>query len=261
MLPANLRRNPEVLRAADSAAAIGVLSEVVGRASHSSRDAGWLSDARRFHTGVCAAYALTPQQFREARDVAPFLSAREVPNQGLDLDHLEADRLIVRVQHRPAWRVAAMRHIGPVESTASIWPAMIEWASNQGLLSKDSILLGIHNDYWDPLAEGKYRYEAAIVVPDDFSEDDFREDDQVNMITLPAGDLAMTEFSGSLRQADDVWPRFADQWLPISGYQIRTVFAYDRYPVDLLTGGVIQNIIKTLMGIRATFCMPVKKYR
>ncbi|MEM1304382.1 MAG: hypothetical protein AAGG46_05780, partial [Planctomycetota bacterium] len=66
-------------------------------------------------------------------------------------------------------------------------------------------------------------------------------------------------FNGSLREADAVWRRFADQWLPVSGFQLRANLAYDWYPASLMSGGLIGGIIKTLRGIRATFCMPVKK--
>ncbi|MEM6655237.1 MAG: GyrI-like domain-containing protein [Planctomycetota bacterium] len=207
-----------------------------------------------FTRAFSTVYSLSPQRFRDARSVAPYLSAREQPAGALEVDSLEASRLVVRLQHQPAWRVAAIRHIGPVETMAAVWPRMMAWASRRGLMSKDAIFLGIHNDYWDPIAEDRYRYDAAIVVPDDFESDD-----RVNTFVLPAGDVAMTEFNGSLREADAVWRRFADQWLPVSGFQLRANLAYDRYPASLMSGGLIGGIIKTLRGIRATFCMPVKK--
>jgi len=54
-----------------------------------------------------------------------------------------------------------------------------------GLLNEESIFLGILDDYWDTFAEGKYRYDAAIVVPDDFEGDD-----EVNTVLLPGGPVA-----------------------------------------------------------------------
>jgi len=207
-----------------------------------------------FTKAFVKAYSLAPQQFREARDVMPYLSSRETDADTADINDLDASRLVVRVQKQPTWRVAAMRHIGPVEKMAEVWPRMIAWATERELLNDQSILLGIHNDYWDTNAEDKYRYDAAIVVPDNFMSDD-----EVNTFSLPSGEVAMTEFTGSLSQADIAWRRFVDQWLPISGYQFRASFAFDRYPIELITGGFMKNILRTLLGIRATLCIPVKK--
>ena len=207
-----------------------------------------------FTKAFVRAYSLSPQQFRESRDVMPYLFSRETDVDPTDFNDLAVSRLIVRVQQQPDWRVAAMRHIGPTEKIAEVWPRMIAWADGRSLLNEQSILLGIHNDYWDTNAEDKYRYDAAIVVPSDFTSDD-----EVNAFSIPAGEIAMTEFSGSLSQADVTWGRFVDQWLPVSGYQFRANFVFDHYPVELVTGGRLQNILQTLVGIRATFCIPVKK--
>jgi len=197
-------------------------------------------------------YSQSPLEFRQSRDVVPYLHSREQESEALEVVDLAASRLVVRLKQLPAWRVAAMRHVGPVEKTAEIWPRMIDWARQRELLTPQSIFLGIHNDYWDANAEDKYRYDAALVVPDGF-----RGDNEINTFTIPGGQVAMVEFSGSLAEADRAWRRFVDQWLPVSGFQFRTRFAFDCYPTKLVTGGLLQGILTTLTGIRATFCLPV----
>ncbi len=131
---------------------------------------------------------------------------------------------------------------------------MIDCAKRRGLLHQRSIFLGIHNDYWDTYAEGKYRYDAAIVVPNDYEVDD-----EVNTVLLPGGLVAMTEFEGSVAEADRTWGRFADQWLPASGYQFRIRLAYDCYPADVVTAGRVKQVLMSIRGYSATLCLPVIK--
>ncbi|MEO1496788.1 MAG: helix-turn-helix domain-containing protein [Planctomycetota bacterium] len=207
-----------------------------------------------FTKAFTRAYGRSPSAFREALGVVPYMNARVTESRGDDADSvtLEASRLLVRVERTPARRVAAMRHIGPAESCVEVWPRMVEWAKACGLLDKDSVLLGIHNDYWDANSEDKYRYDAAIVVDDDFSADN-----HVTTFVLPDGPVAMTEFDGSFHEADLAWRRFVDQWLPASGLLPRARFAYDVYPVDLIDAGPLARLMQTLIGIRATLCLPV----
>ncbi len=199
-------------------------------------------------------YSISPLQFRQSRKVSPYLFCKEDASRELDFDDFEALKLTVRIEQMPSWRVATMRHVGPVEKTADIWPKMIKWAKQRDLFHADTIFLGIHNDYWDSNAEGRYRYDAAVVVPDEFEIDN-----NINTYTINAGPVAMTEFKGSISEVDDAWRRFVDQWLPISGFKLRTSYAFDRYPYKTLAGGMIQNIMTTLMGIQATLCLPVTK--
>lgn len=200
-------------------------------------------------------YARSPQQFREAQCVVPYLRTPMVPDAHKPGRKVASEplRLVVRIEEAPASRVAVMRHVGPVERCGEIWIAMSRWARERRLHTRSTIYLGIHNDYWDVVAEDRYRYDAGIVVPFDFTTDD-----EVNLLTIPGGKVAMTEFSGSLTDADHAWRRFVDQWLPISGYRARTNFAYDRYPADLIQAGPLRQFIMSRTGLRATLCLPIE---
>ena len=200
------------------------------------------------------AYGISPQEFREKEGVTPYLSS---PNRGaeqFDVELLQARQLAVRIEKTSTRRIATMRYVGPTDGMASIWVPMLEWIKAHNLLNKSSILLGIHNDYWDTLAEDRYRYDAAIVVPDDFEPDD-----AVNTLVLTGGEVAMTEFHGSLTEFDSHWRRFAEQWFPVSGYRHRGQVVYDRYPVELVSAGPFRQLLATLTGIDATLCLPVTK--
>jgi len=198
-------------------------------------------------------YGVSPLQFRNATDLTPFLKFPRKDPKDFDLEAARSTQLAVRIKNVPdAQRLAVMRYIGPTSKMATIWLKMIDWAKRRGLLNKETVFLGLHNDYWDTFAEDKYRYDAAIVVPDDF---DF--DDEVNTVLLPGGPVAMTEFRGSVADADRAWSRFADQWLPASGYQFRMNLAYDRYPVDVVTAGRVKQVLMSIQGYSATLCLPV----
>ncbi len=195
------------------------------------------------------AYGHSPQVFRDARDVVPYLHPKA--NAG-ESNQLEPMALTVRIEHVPDQYVVSMRHVGPVETCVNAWRRMIPWARTRGLLHSNAVLLGIHNDYWDVNAQDAYRYDAAIVVAGDFETDD-----SINGFTIPGGPVAMTEFCGSIAEEDRAWKRLVDQWLPVSGLQPRIDCAYDRYPATLFSGGAFQRLVQTLTGYQATLCLPV----
>ncbi len=208
------------------------------------------------HSGFTKAfsklYGMSPLQFRKATDLTPFLEFPRKHPEAFDLEAAQSTQLAVRIQEAPDQRLAVMRAIGPTSKMAAIWLKMTDWAKRRGLLNQASIFLGLHNDYWDAFAEDKYRYDAAIVVPEDFEVDD-----EVNTVLLPGGPVAMTEFQGSLAEADRTWSRFTDQWLPVSGYQFRLGLAYDRYPVEVVAAGRVKQILMSIRGYSATLCLPV----
>lgn len=202
-----------------------------------------------FTKAFARAYGHTPQEFRAASDVTPYLNLTRGPS---GVERIEPMPLPVRIEQVAARRVAAMRHVGPVETSIQAWRRLIPWAQSHGLLTDQAELLGLHNDYWDSNAEDSYRYDAAVVLPDGFEPDD-----AVNVVTLPAGPVAMTEFAGSVADEDRMWRRLVDQWMPACGYQFGATYAYDRYPPDLFTGGAFRRLLQSLTGYRATLCLPL----
>jgi len=161
-----------------------------------------------FSKAFVKAYGCSPQAFRDNQRVAPYIfRPSENSNSKNDQGKLEVRGLTVRIETSPGYRLAAMRHIGPVEKMADVWPLMVNWMRQYQLLNQQSILLGIHNDLWDEDNENRYRYDAAVVVPDDFESDDTVTiinipAGTVTIINIPAGKVAITEFQGSLKEAD-----------------------------------------------------------
>jgi len=199
-------------------------------------------------------YGQSPLQFRQASCVTPYLEFPSKRTKGFDLESARATQLVVRLEQQPDYRVAAMRYTGPMKTMGSSWPKMTAWATQNDLLHSTAIAFGIYRDYWDPHAEDKYRYDTAIVIPDDLEVDE-----EVNTWIIPGGTVAKMEFSGTLQQADLLWSRFADQWLPASGYQFREGYVFDHYPLEVIGTGRVKQLLMAVTGFQATFCIPVKR--
>lgn len=95
------------------------------------------------------------------------------------------------------------------------------------------------------------RYDAGIVVGPDF---DAR--GEVAVRDVPGGLVARMRFRGTALGLVRAWDRFVLDWLPTSGYQPRTSFAYDLLPPALLSNG-IATTLRLTVAVRSTLCLPV----
>lgn len=198
-------------------------------------------------------YGKSPTAFREESTTVPYVHYLDSMKSFENSAALRASQLIVRFEVLPTYRVAVKRYVGSVLGMVGVWPAMGEWARERTLMTDTTLCLGIHHDDWDPQIEHKYRYDAAIVVPAGF------EDSELTVTEISGGLTAMMEFEGSLRELDRQWWRLINEWLPVSGYQIRTEFVFDSYPAADISGGRLKHTLRTLRGIRATLCIPVER--
>ncbi|MEM9753062.1 MAG: GyrI-like domain-containing protein [Planctomycetota bacterium] len=220
-------------------------------------------------------YGQSPQAFRANSDVVPYMRRRPDAGAGrglVDDDGYEAVRLSVRIERVPERRIAFVRYVGPVEGIPTAWNPMRAWLRRHGLLHDRAELLGIYHDYWDDGAEDRYRYDAAVVLPEPHAMskelraaldagvklEAIGRSVPINTRVLPGGRVAMSEFEGTLAEADRAWRRLADQWLPASGYTPQCCFAYDRYPPALFQRPRWSALKATLVGLRMTLCLPVE---
>lgn len=122
----------------------------------------------------------------------------------------------VQVRELPRYRVAYMRYVGPygAHGIPALWIRFREWMERRGLEGPGSIKLGIGRD--DPLvtAPERCRYDACVVVGDDFVGDQW-----VNLTDVPGGRYAVAHFSGGPHEIVAVWDALYREWLPGSGYQ------------------------------------------
>jgi len=153
----------------------------------------------------------------------------------------------VRVQELPSQRVAYMRYVGPYGAGGipELWSRFVTWARARGLDLEKATRLGVaHDDPAITQAE-KCRYDACIVVSDDFQPDRW-----VNVTDIPGGRFAVSAFTGTAHDIQGAWDRVFKTWLPNSGFQ-----PDDRPCLEVYRGRSVDD--KT--GIfRCDLCLPVR---
>lgn len=114
------------------------------------------------------------------------------------------------------------------------------------LLGPRSIRLGIARDDPEVTAPEKLRYDACVVVPDDFVADR-----RVNVAELAAGRYAVGEFAGTAHDIVGAWETLYRSWLPGSGYQ-----PDDRPCVELYRGET--HVAGKPDTFRCELCVPIR---
>lgn len=199
-------------------------------------------------------FGLSPTTYRDRHDVRPFIRQLHEGRPTTDAETLARCPLTVTLLDVPDRTLAVMRFVGSTQQLPSIWPKMISWCDGHGLNREDSEFLGLHHDDWETTVADSYRYDAAVVV-----EEGFRPYGDVAIFRQSGGLVAMTAFEGSLLSLDRTWKQFTREWLPASGYQFRLSYVYDVYPADLVTGSLLQTVVRSLTGIRAKLCIPISR--
>jgi AraC family transcriptional regulator len=110
-----------------------------------------------------------------------------------------------------------MRHVGPYGASGNIstvWANLERWIRRRELQRPGMLTVGIGHDAPSIVAPKNLRYDAGLVV-----DDDFKPDRSINVAELPGGKYAVTRFEGSAAVITEAWDDFYTIWLPSSGYQ------------------------------------------
>ena len=156
--------------------------------------------------------------------------------------------MAVHVRDLPRYHVACMRYVGPygAHGIPELWGRLRKWmAAHQPALDGR---LTVWIAYVDPsiTARERCRYDAGVVV-----REDVRADGLVDILDLPAGRYALSEFVGTAHDIQGAWDRVFGAWLPTSGYQ-----PDDRPCVELYHG---DPIVDTQTGtFRCELGLPVR---
>jgi DNA gyrase inhibitor GyrI len=117
----------------------------------------------------------------------------------------------VEIEDLPAYHVAYMRSVAPydAETIPALWERFIGWMEGRGLLTPDCLKLGIAHDSPRVVPPDQCRYDACLVVPDDFQADD-----SIRVADLPGWKVGMTDFVGTASEVrlagDTLWASLAD---------------------------------------------------
>jgi AraC family transcriptional regulator len=158
------------------------------------------------------------------------------------------DVMSIETREIPSCRVAYMRHVGPYNETgriAALWDGFERWLRTRDLRQPGTLTIGIGHDSPRIAPADKLRYDACVVVDEDFKPDRF-----VNVAELPGGRYAVAQFEGTAADIGPAWEELFTDWLPSSGYQPE-----DRPCLELYQMTVTQRAVGDL---RAELCVPVR---
>lgn len=132
----------------------------------------------------------------------------------------------VRIERRPDFPVAYIRHVGPYgdmgRSISLSFQKVQRWAEQREILYPDTSFLGVCLD--NPLVTPPDRciYDTALVLHGPVPEDD-----TVSIQTIPGGLFAVLHVVCPPAQLRSRWRWFVDTWLPASGWRGRYDLSYE----------------------------------
>lgn len=206
------------------------------------------SCSQTFSRAFRTRFQMTPKAFRAGqrwhRDVLP---GTAVPDQIRDLDAaLERAEIVdpgmVRIESRPSYRVAYIRHRGPYfykdGELMGARDKLVAWAQSKGLWHEKADLIGLCPDNPRITPGDKCIYDVCLPVAADV-----REDDIVSIQTIPEGTYAVMKMSGSAVTVYSAWEWMAHQWLPTTGAKYDLLSPYEYYPtIDGVPGSPDQGV-------------------
>ena len=159
----------------------------------------------------------------------------------------KAGVMAVETREIPSYRVAYMRHVGPYGEggeVTQLWTNFERWIRARDLRQPGTLTIGIGHDAPRIADPDKLRYDAGIVVREDFRPDRF-----VNVADLPGGKYAVARFEGAPTGISEAWDTLFTTWIPSSGYQPE-----DRPCLELYRGDGARPAPGHL---RCELCLPV----
>lgn len=147
-----------------------------------------------------------------------------------------------KVETLPNYRIAYMRRVGPYgPANIEVMEKLKKWAKEKNLLNS-ATLLAIPQDNPETTPPENCRFDACIVI-----SDDYQMDDSMNERELFGGKYLIYEVKHT---AEDIQKAYADIFpsLQDNGYQIENKPIFEKY-----TGDMINNPY-------CEICVPVKSY-
>jgi AraC family transcriptional regulator len=200
-----LERAASALRRSD----VSVL-EVALEAGYGSPEAF----SRAFQQG----FGIAPSEYRRAVPPPPYqpplaLALRLDPARlHVTLEPIGGTTMDVRIETMPERLAACMRHVGPYTGVAPTFQRMFRWAGPAGVLTRDTLIMGLSYDDPESVPAEQLRYDvcfglaAPVAVPDGIRID-----------RVPGGSYAVHVMKGPYSQMADTFRRLFGLWLPASG--------------------------------------------
>ena len=158
-------------------------------------------------------FQVTPKSYREwARGK---MHARQLSAPGLDELFNDFELSQTRVTQLAKLHVAFIRHVGPYEAvTDQLWQQLTDWAKSKGL-PIDMTFLGIAQDAPGLTAPERLRFDAGIVVPEEFSSAG-----PIGHQVLNAAEFAVTTHVGHYRTLPEAYATIVRRAARLKGYRV-----------------------------------------
>lgn len=182
------------------------------------------SSLSSFNSAFKAVFGVTPGRWRK-EDGRRYESADYMDDADIKRGYENVKGKVLpkpRFVDTPATQVAYVRHQGYNRSIQGTWQKLAVWANEEGVDFSEQI--GIHhsNPAWVPLAQ--CRYVACVAVKNAPQRRSI-----ANSLSIPAGLHACFDLQGKYGELLPFIAKILEQWLPQSGYKIKTTPVWIRY--------------------------------
>lgn len=160
----------------------------------------------------------------------------------------------VEIKNLPAYRVAYVRQTGPYGPVLQkAWTRITEWAGKNALLGPNAAVLGISWDNPELTPPERCRYDACVILPDDFQADEEGlAHSGVSVQRLEGGQYACYRRPTRMDEYFQAWGELFGVWLPQSGYEcLGAGFEYYHPPLSCEENAD--------SGMDVSFCIPVRR--
>lgn len=167
-------------------------------------------------------FQVTPKEYRRwARSEIKRSSVSSNPMDELYSDFELSKTIVTRLTQL---HVAFIRHVGPYESVTDIlWHQLQDWA-NSKRLPRDLIFLGIAHDAPGVTPPERLRFDAAVVVPEEFSPEGV-----VGHQLLGPGEFAMTTHVGHFRTLPKAYAAIVQRVVRLGNHRVGGLPAIEVY--------------------------------
>lgn len=148
----------------------------------------------------------------------------------------------ITVETLPKYRIAYVRQVGPYgPNNIQAMEKLKKWAVERKLLTETAILLGISQDNPETTLPENCRYDACIVISNDFH----LEDDSIYEGELSGGKYVICKVKHTAEDIQKAWAEIFPA-LQNRGYQMDNRPIFERYIVGMLKNDYCE------------ICVPVK---
>lgn len=138
-----------------------------------------------------------------------------------------AGNMKVQIKEMEPMRVVCVRHTGPYDQCGKAWDQLLPILGEQGLLGGDAHMIGLSYDDPHETEPEEIRYDACVKV-----DENYQPTDGLTIRTVAGGVYATVTHQGPYSKLNETYDALCGQWLPQSGYELRSDPCFEIYLTD-----------------------------